>query len=160
MVSSRDRVRGRAIAKAKGVEVMEGEIKKRQKLQEVQKELLFSFPTMIASYAFGSRIKGTARPDSDLDLAVLVPGYADPIHLWEVSNRLATKLGYEVDLLDLRAASTVMQYQVITTGLRLYGENIDADLFELFIHKEKRYLDRLRADQLKQIAQEGRVYAK
>ena len=134
-------------------------MKKSQNLQEVQKELLLAFPTMIASYAFGSRVKGTARPDSDLDLAVLVPGYADPIHLWELSNRLATKLGYEVDLLDLRAASTIMQYQVITTGIKLYGESVEADLFELFIYKEKRYLDRLRADQLKQIIQEGKVYA-
>lgn len=33
-------------------------------------------PGMLAVHAFGSRIQGTAGPDSDLDLAVLVAGYA------------------------------------------------------------------------------------
>lgn len=30
-----------------------------------------SVPSLIALYRFGSRAKGTARPDSDIDLAVL-----------------------------------------------------------------------------------------
>jgi predicted nucleotidyltransferase len=36
-------------------------------------------PNLLAVYAFGSRIQGSAGPDSDLDLAVLVAGYADPL---------------------------------------------------------------------------------
>ncbi|WP_292996284.1 nucleotidyltransferase domain-containing protein [Nitrosomonas sp.] len=39
-------------------------------------------PNLLAIYAFGSRIQGTAQIDSDLDLAVLVAGYAEPLVLW------------------------------------------------------------------------------
>ena len=38
-------------------------------------------PDLLAIYAFGSRIQRTAGPDSDLDLAVLVAGYAEPMAL-------------------------------------------------------------------------------
>ena len=35
----------------------------------------------MAVYAFGSRIQGTAQAESDLDLAILVEGYVDPVLL-------------------------------------------------------------------------------
>lgn len=125
----------------------------------VTTHLLKAFPKAISIYAFGSRVTGTAKPDSDLDLAILVAGYADPLALWEAANQLAVKLNYDVDLLDLRAANTVMQHQIITTGKRLYGDSLDAQLYELFILKEKFYLEDLRAEQLKDIAKEGKIYA-
>lgn len=65
---------------------------------------------------FGSQARGTPRQDSDLDLAILALGYIDPNLLWSLSNEIANLVNCEVDLLDLRAASTVMQYQVISTG--------------------------------------------
>ena len=37
------------------------------------------FPNAMAVYAFGSQVQGTAGSDSDLDLAVLVAGYAAPL---------------------------------------------------------------------------------
>jgi predicted nucleotidyltransferase len=76
-------------------------------------------PKLLAIYAFGSRIQQQgqlARPDSDLDLAVLLEGYADPLVLFELSGELADLTGCPVDLLDMRAASTVMQYQILTQG--------------------------------------------
>ena len=65
-------------------------------------------PGLLAVYAFGSRVHGVATPQSDLDLAVLVAGYADVHQLWSLSGELADVAGCPVDLLDLRAASTVM----------------------------------------------------
>lgn len=44
-------------------------------IQEVQS----IFSNLLAIYAFGSRVQGTANAQSDLDLAVLVEGYADPV---------------------------------------------------------------------------------
>jgi hypothetical protein len=44
-------------------------------------------PGLLAIYGFGSRIHHqgvTARPDSDLDLAVLLEGYADPVILFDL----------------------------------------------------------------------------
>ena len=60
------------------------------------------FPNAMAIYAFGSQVHGTAGPQSDFDLAVLVAGYADPLVLWDVAGTLADIVGCPVDLLDLR----------------------------------------------------------
>jgi len=128
--------------------------------QLIQEHLLAAFPNTLGIYAFGSRVQGTANAQSDLDLAVLVAGYADPLQLFEIANQLADKFGYEVDLLDLRAASTVMQYQVITTGRRLWAKDMQADLFDVFVLNEKLALDELRAEQLNEIRETGRVYGK
>ncbi|MDP3170511.1 MAG: nucleotidyltransferase domain-containing protein, partial [Polaromonas sp.] len=108
--------------------------------------------------AFGSRIQGTAQIDSDLDLAVLVAGYAEPLVLWALEGDLADVAGCPVDLLDLRAASTVMQYQVITTGQRWWALDIQAALFEASILSEKTELDTARAGLLSDIQKRGKVY--
>lgn len=128
--------------------------------QFIQEHLLTAFRNALSIYAFGSRVQGTANAQSDLDLAVLVAGYADPLQLFEMANQLADKLGYEVDLLDLRAASTVMQHQVITTGRRLWAKDVQADLFDVFVLNEKLALDELRAEQINEIRETGRVYGK
>lgn len=117
-----------------------------------------AFPDALAVYAFGSRILGQARADSDLDLAVLVAGYADPLQLWDTSTGLAALLGFPVDLLDLRAATTVMQYQVLTTGRRLWGDAFKAGKFECFVMNEKLRLDEARAGYLSDIAQTGKIH--
>jgi predicted nucleotidyltransferase len=69
------------------------------------------FSHTLAIYGFGSRFNGFASVDSDLDLAILVAGNAEILKLWELSGELADLVGCPVDLLDMRAASTVMQYQ-------------------------------------------------
>lgn len=117
-------------------------------------------PGLLAVYAFGSRLQGTARPDSDLDLAVLVAGYADPLQLWDLAGQLADRAGCPVDLLDLRAASTVMQYQIITTGGRWWAADAQAALYEAAILSEKTELDAARAGLLADIAQRGTVYGR
>ncbi len=118
------------------------------------------FPHALAIYVFGSRAQGTARTDSDLDLAVLVAGYADPLQLWAQANDLAGALGCAVDLLDLRAASTVMQHQVLTHGRRLWACEPEAGLFESYVLSEKLALDAARAGLLADIVQGGAVYGR
>ncbi|MEC5214369.1 putative nucleotidyltransferase [Polaromonas sp. CG_9.5] len=115
-------------------------------------------PGLLAIYIFGSRSQGTAGPDSDLDLAVLVAGYADPLALWALSGDLADLAGCPVDLLDLRAASTVMQHQIITTGQRWWAKDAQAALYEAAILSEKTALDTARAGLLGDIEKRGTVY--
>ncbi|MDT4332002.1 type VII toxin-antitoxin system MntA family adenylyltransferase antitoxin [Methylomonas sp. MED-D] len=115
---------------------------------------------LLAVYAFGSRIQGTAGPDSDLDLAVLVAGYANPQTLWALAGDLADLAGCPVDLLDLRAASTVMQYQVITQGQRWWASDTQAALYEAAILSEKTELDTARAGLLNDISARGTVYGR
>ena len=119
-----------------------------------------AFPNVLAVYAFGSRINATAHADSDLDLAVLVASYAEPIRLWELSGELTDITGCPVDLLDMRAASTVMQHQILHTGRRLWGQEPAAGLFECFVLSEKTALNSARADLLADIQTRGHVYGR
>jgi len=117
-------------------------------------------PNLLAVYAFGSRIQGMATADSDLDLAVLVEGYADPLALWALAGDLAVMAGSDVDLLDLRAASTVMQYQIITKGERWWTADAQAGIYEAAILSEKTTLDTARAGLLADIEQRGSIYGR
>ena len=117
-------------------------------------------PGLLAVYAFGSRVQGTSGPESDLDLAVLVAGYADPLLLWRLSGPLADLAGCPVDLLDLRATSTVMQYQVLTTGERWWAKDVQVGVWEAAMLSEKTELDTARAALLADIQKEGRVYGR
>lgn len=117
-------------------------------------------PGLLAVHVFGSRVQGTAGPDSDLDLAVLVAGYADPVQLFGLAGELADLAGCAVDLLDLRAASTVMQYQIITTGRRWWARDLQAALYEAAILSEKTELDTARAALLADIGQRGSVHGR
>ena len=117
-----------------------------------------NLPNLLGIYAFGSRIHGTAQTDSDLDLAVLVAGYAEPLVLWSLASDLADVADCPVDLLDLRAASTVMQYQIITTGQRWWALDAQASLFAAAILSEKTELDTARAGLLSDIQKRGKVY--
>lgn len=117
-------------------------------------------PGLLSVHAFGSRIRGHAGPESDLDIAVLVEGYADPLTLFDLSGALADLAGCPVDLLDLRAASTVMQHQVLTTGECWWRKDSRSALFEAAMLSEKTELDRARAGVLADIRERGSVYGR
>lgn len=125
-------------------------------LKRVQDRL----PDLLALYAFGSRIQGQASAESDLDLAILVSGYADPLLLFDLAGDLASVTGCAVDLLDLRATSTVMQYQIITTGARWWQKDSQAALFEAAILSEKTALDEARKALIDDIQHRGSVYGR
>ena len=125
----------------------------------VVKTLTTSLPDCMAVYAFGSQVQGTAGSQSDLDLAVLVAGYADPLQLWDSAGQLADAVGCPVDLLDLRAASTVMQHQILSNGRCLWSNGLEAGLFECYVFSEKLNLDEARAPLLADIAKTGIVHA-
>ena len=128
--------------------------------QAIVDMLLARVPNLLAVYAFGSRVRGGAGSQSDLDVAVLVAGYAEPWLLWEVTSDLADLAGCPVDLLDMRAASTVMQHQILTTGERWWSEGGQAALYEAAIMSEKTELDTARAGLLGDIRKRGSVYGR
>lgn len=128
--------------------------------QIILKRVQDRLPDLLALYAFGSRIQGQANAESDLDLAVLVAGYADPLLLFDLAGELADAAGCTVDLLDLRAASTVMQYQIITTGVRWWQKDNQAALFEAAILSEKTTLDEARYALIDDIQHRGSVYGR
>ena len=130
------------------------------KLDAIQARLQTAIPSLSAIYLFGSRARGTAGPDSDADLAILADAPPDPVALWTLAGDLADLAGCPVDLVDLRAASTVMQYQIIMAGRRLWARDAGVDLYETFILSEKTALDEARARLLGDIAREGRIHGR
>lgn len=126
----------------------------------ILRAVLAEFPECLAIHAFGSRVSGHADAGSDLDLAILLPGYADPVRLWNLSEVLVPVAGCEVDLVDMRAASTIMQHQILMTGQRLMAIQPEADLFECFVLSEKTALDEAREGLLRDIGNRGRIYGR
>ena len=128
--------------------------------QRVRQFLLQAQPDALALWAFGSRVGSQARADSDLDLALLLPGRGDAKALWALGSALAQELGVDVDLLDLRAASTVMVHQVLSSGECLYAVQPEADSWAAFALNEKLRLDEARAPLIEQIEREGTVHGR
>jgi len=120
--------------------------------------LVAALPGLQAVYLFGSHAQGTATENSDLDLAVLMDGNVDVVELWRLSGELAEISGTDVDLINLRSASTIMQYQIITKGKRCWVKEPAASLFETHVLSDKTALDEARAGLLSDIQKEGRIY--
>lgn len=129
-------------------------------LQTFLDALHAAIPSLSAVYLFGSQASGDAGPASDLDLAILADTPPDVVGLWDLANQLAGIAGCSVDLLDLRAASTVMQYQIITSGQRLWSRDNTSALYESFILSEKTDLDEARAGVLDDIRRTGSIYGR
>lgn len=117
-------------------------------------------PSLSAVYVFGSQVSGEAGPESDLDVALMSDESQGAEVLWDLSSRLAGIVGCHVDLLDLRSASTVMQYRIVTTGQRLWARDEQAALYETFILSQKTALDEARSGLLDDIQKTGTVYGR
>jgi predicted nucleotidyltransferase len=118
-----------------------------------------SVPSLIALYRFGSQAKGTARPSSDMDLAVLARDPIPNIRRFELAQELAIQLHRDVDLVDLRTASTVMRMQVISTGECLDAPQEPAHReFEVYAYSDYARLNEERKGILDDIRAHGSVY--
>ncbi len=118
-----------------------------------------AIPDLIALYRFGSQVKGIIRPESDVDLAVLARDPIPALRQFELAQELAAQLHRDVDLVDLRSASTVMRMQVISTGECLSAPNEAARReFEMYVYSDYVRLNGERRDILKRIRTSGLVY--
>jgi predicted nucleotidyltransferase len=70
-------------------------------------------PGLQALWLFGSRAGEECRPDSDWDLAFLAGLRLDSWTCLDLRARLSVATGAEVDLVDLRTASTVLAIEVL-----------------------------------------------
>ncbi|MEY4107575.1 MAG: hypothetical protein RL181_1917 [Bacteroidota bacterium] len=118
-------------------------------------------PDLKGVYLFGSRADGSARPDSDFDFAFLNTGTRlSDLAVHSLRLALATSLDAEVDLVDLRAASTVLQFQIISKGRRIYSSDDSfCDTFDLFVYSSYQHLNEGQQEIIQAIRQRGKVYA-
>lgn len=102
-------------------------------LQAVRRPLrrcLAKHPAVLAAYAFGSMVKGTARRSadwdlsSDLDLGILVDPELTKGRRWDLRWALYTDLvsavKQEVDPIVLNDASLGLVHEILRTGHRIY----------------------------------------
>lgn len=71
------------------------------------------------AYLFGSQADGHSRPDSDVDVAVLLKDGADAMSDLRLGDYLSNALGKPVDVVVLNQASPILQHEVIRGGIRL-----------------------------------------
>jgi predicted nucleotidyltransferase len=94
---------------------------------EIIRIILQHYPDTQAIYLFGSYGTENEWPDSDVDIAILLPHVAaNKEKLMAISpcrNGLVEALAREVDLVNVRLTSTVFQFQVVTTGRLIYEGN-------------------------------------
>jgi predicted nucleotidyltransferase len=116
-------------------------------------------PDVVALYCFGSFARGDDNADSDVDLAVL-PRRPLPATLrFAVQEELARRLGRDVDLIDLRAASTVLRVQVLAADVLLYdGDQAAREVFEAETLSDYARLNEERRGILEDVIARGSVY--
>lgn len=113
----------------------------------------------IAVYRFGSSANGDTHRNSDIDLAVLGPMRLTPMARFDLQEQVAAHLGRDVDLVDLRSASTVMAMQVVSTGTLLFeGDPAARGAFEDWTFTSYARLNEERRGILDRVAAEGTVY--
>jgi predicted nucleotidyltransferase len=128
-------------------------------LQQITETLDHLFPDIQAIYLFGSMVEGIKHPGSDVDVAVLARGLITPEICWELAQKLALVLKSDVDLIDLRQATTVMQKEVVTKGKRILCRDLIAvELFEAFVFSSYARLNEERGEILASVLENGSVY--
>ncbi len=88
------------------------------------KEFASDRTDIVAVYLYGSQVSGQARPDSDVDLALLMrPEGRDLFDLeLRLDSEIATRLsGYEIEVLVLNRAPVSMQFEAVSTGRLLFS---------------------------------------
>jgi predicted nucleotidyltransferase len=79
-------------------------------------DVLAGFPEVRLALLFGSEARGTARTDSDVDVAVDAPSTS----LGQLAAALSTRLGTEVDVVRLDTASIPLLEALIADGIVLH----------------------------------------
>ena len=114
---------------------------------------------VVAVYLFGSLARGDTHAGSDVDLAILPRRPLESLARFDLQEELARLLGRDVDLIDLRSASTVLRAQVFTDDVLLYcGDRFTRELFEATALSDYARLNEERRGILEDIVRRGSVY--
>lgn len=89
------------------------------------REVLRLFPSVRLAVLFGSMAQGSARADSDLDLAVDAGQTLTATQRLQLTRALAQKTGRAVDLIDLTDVGMPLLGQIVRHGVRVVGGSSD-----------------------------------
>ena len=124
--------------------------------------LLAHYPNAQGIYLFGSHAAGTAWPTSDVDVAVLLPEdeaeSAGSLALGAAHVALEEALGCDVDLLNARLVSTVMQKELIYGDLLYRGDSYAVGVFEMETLSDYQRLNEERQEIVTAFVKTGRAW--
>lgn len=83
--------------------------------------LLADFPNIRLAAIFGSMARGTAQPDSDIDVAVQADTELTAEQRIAITEAIALAFNRPVDLIDLRNAGQPLLDQIVRTGVQVIG---------------------------------------
>ncbi len=89
----------------------------------VIQQVLAGFDLVQLAVVFGSVAKGTARPDSDLDIAIEAQEPLLAPQRMALIEALASATGRPVDLIDLKTVTQPLLNQIMQTGVRVVGSS-------------------------------------
>ena len=95
------------------------------KILEEVKNILKQKPMIKLAIVYGSFAQGKEKPDSDLDLAVAGDRVLTPDEKVDIVNLISSKIGREVDLIDLNEATGTVVKQAVETGVVLIKHDVD-----------------------------------
>lgn len=132
-------------------------------LDPVVKAILSHHPAAQAIYLFGSFGTENERDDSDVDVALLLaPDEAKRAGSLLQSGLcldLENLLGRNVDLINLRCVSTVLQKEIIAADRRIHdGDTKAADEFEMLTLSQYQKLNEERAEIVASALAGGRLH--
>ncbi|MGY5216063.1 type VII toxin-antitoxin system MntA family adenylyltransferase antitoxin [Clostridium butyricum] len=121
--------------------------------------LLLKDFNIISVYLFGSAAKNQLKPESDIDIAFLSFLDVDEYECFMKAQELAEIFKRDVDLIDLKKASTVFKAQIISTSSLIYcNDDVKRAYFEMRALKEYALLNEERAEIIKNIQKGDKIY--
>ena len=126
--------------------------------------VLEHYPSTQAIYLFGTYGTPEERPDSDVDIAVLLspePGRPPaPLMLTPCHDALADVVARSVDLVNAREVSTVLQKEIVESGRLIFSRDDNAVAeFEMLTLSLYQKLNEERKAILDSFRETGRAYA-
>jgi len=91
-------------------------------------------PKLQALYLFGSQNDGSATKKSDIDITYLSSKSLSSLVRWDISQRLASLLSLDIDLIELSSTNTIFRYQILSTAERIYGKGYEVESFEILAY--------------------------
>ncbi len=99
-------------------------------LNEIKKEII-SFikkdERILSCYIFGSVANGTARPDSDIDIAIMPYGNLklSAMDKFNIGNKLAVLLNKTVDIGIISTKNLIYSREALLKGVNVFTRNSD-----------------------------------
>lgn len=112
-------------------------------------------------YLFGSYAKNEGREDSDVDIGIFCNFHIDNYDLFVTASDLSFILKKEVQIIDMKKASTVLNAQIVGYGIVLYQKNeYIHDEFAMKTFSSYAKLNEERKVILDSIKETGSIYGK